>query len=1020
MIKNILNHVEEAPFTYKGNSIFGDFSDSIRTVERIGKYKDPDEKLLDILVIRLQKETSLDRARTKQRNFVAKYLKGNRGGALKDAALAAFVSPNGEDWRFSLVKMAYKFNEKGKIKEEFTPARRYSFLVGKNENSHTAQSRFLPLLRDDEANPTLQELEDAFSVERVTKEFFEKYRDLFLRLKESLDRVINKDSKVRIDFKNKRVSTVDFAKKLLGQIVFLYFLQKKGWFGIQRGKDWGSGSKRFLRELFEKKHGGYKNFFNDILEPLFYEALRLEHPGDYYSRFDCRIPFLNGGLFDPINDYDWWNTDILLPNEIFSNNRRTKEGDTGDGILDVFDLYNFTVKEDEPLEKEVAVDPEMLGKVFENLLEVKDRKSKGTYYTRREIVHYMCQESLVSYLVTELEGKVNKGDIEKLINYGESAVEHDSRVLSEGRETRTYAFKLPQSIRENVKIIDERLASIRVCDPAVGSGAFPVGMMNEIIRTRNALTPYIGEDGERSPYNFKHQAIQHCLYGVDIDPGAVEIAKLRLWLSLVVDEEEREGIQPLPNLDYKIVQGNSLLGVAKDLFNQPFFNQLEELKPRYFNETSARKKQKYKNQIDELIRQITKGHEDFDFEVYFSEVFHDRKGFDVVIANPPYIDSEAMVKKGQKDLRDLISRTYAMTKGNWDIYIAFFERGFKILNTNGALTFITPDKWIAKPFGSELRKSTIDNIYAVLKAGRKVFEEAKVDAVVSFFIKTGCRNLNVFSFEDNEIIFRHQIDKRILREPFAFDFVFSNYLPLLRKIEAGPGRLADSFECENACATSDAYKLKPFIKNSSADKFNQKKELKVINTGTIGKYAPKWGKSKMTYLKDRYLYPVVDRQRFLKEFNNSYSRKSVQSKIIIKGLTLLDACFDAKGVIIPGKSTLMIANTDVDQLKVVLAILNSRLPFFYIKEKYPSSSYNQGINFTKNMVNDLPLPRLSEDQRNAFVRIVDKIFAIIEDENYLENYREQAKVRDYEKQIDQLVYKHYSLTPEEIKVIENL
>ena len=153
LIRNILNHIEEAPLTYQGNYIFADFADSIRLVERIGKYKDSDEKLMDILIVHLKKDTSLERARTRQRNYVAKYLK-SRGGVLKDAALVAFVAPNG-DWRFSLVKMEYKFSEQGKVKEEFTPARRYSFLVGENENSHTAQSRLLPILLDDEANPTL-------------------------------------------------------------------------------------------------------------------------------------------------------------------------------------------------------------------------------------------------------------------------------------------------------------------------------------------------------------------------------------------------------------------------------------------------------------------------------------------------------------------------------------------------------------------------------------------------------------------------------------------------------------------------------------------------------------------------------------------------------------------------------------------------------------------------------------------------------------------------------------------------
>jgi len=196
LVKNLLNHVEEKTFTYRGNCIFKAFADSIRLVERIGQYTSPDKKIIDILIVHLQQETSLERARTKQRNYVAKYLKGSRGRIFKDAALVAFVAPNGADWRFSLVKMEYKFNEKIDVEEEFTPARRYSFLVGENENSHTAQSRLLPILMNDEVNPSLGELEEAFSVEPVTKEFFEKYRELFLRLKEVLDELLNKDARV--------------------------------------------------------------------------------------------------------------------------------------------------------------------------------------------------------------------------------------------------------------------------------------------------------------------------------------------------------------------------------------------------------------------------------------------------------------------------------------------------------------------------------------------------------------------------------------------------------------------------------------------------------------------------------------------------------------------------------------------------------------------------------------------------------------------------------------------------------
>ncbi len=509
-IKNLLNRIEEAPFTYQGQSIPGSYKPHISVLERIGKYSDGEHKI-DILIIKLKKETSLERARAMQRNFVDWYLNGSRGGELKDAALVAFTAPDETEWHFSLVKMDYKFEQtptgKIKVKEEFTPARRWSFLVGVNEKSHTAQSRLVNILANDELAPTLAELEEAFNIETVTKEFFIKYRDLFIRTKEALDEVVKNDARIKADFEAKGVNTVDFAKKLLEQIVFLYFLQKKGWFGAGRDADWGEGSKKFLRELFEKKHGSYNNFFNDILEPLFYEALRNDrsHDDDYYSRFDCKIPFLNGGLFDPIGNYDWVHNDIYLPDGLFSNKNKTKEGDTGDGILDIFDRYNFTVKEDEPLEKEVAVDPEMLGKVFENLLEVKDRKSKGTYYTPREIVHYMCQESLINYLNTALnthqeplikqtpvqqkllgnpdpeqlgltmsdyKPTVPKEDIEEFIRKGELTIQHDMSVISEGKETKTYPFRLPESIRDNAERIDEALASIKICDPAIGSDGF--------------------------------------------------------------------------------------------------------------------------------------------------------------------------------------------------------------------------------------------------------------------------------------------------------------------------------------------------------------------------------------------------------------------------------------------------------------------------------------------------------------------------------------------------------------------
>ena len=745
--KNLLNKIDESKVLHlQGAYIPESFREFVKTYERLGTYTDPEGQKLDILIVYLQKETSLERARTAQRNFVARYLK-ERGE--KEAGLVAFISPEPGDWRFSFVKMEYRLEEtpqgKVKAKEELTPARRYSFLVGENESSHTAQKRLLPILQEDKNNPSLSILEEAFSIEVVTREFFERYRGLYINLKEYIDRFIEGEpsQKIRKEFEAKGIDTVVFCKKLLGQIVFLYFLQKKGWLGCK--EKWNDGDKKFLRNLFIECQRNNRNFFNDYLEYLFYDALNNEHRGSadpsIYPRFGCKIPFLNGGLFN--NDYDWQATDIKIGNELFSNKKG--DNDEGSGVLDLFDLYNFTVKEDEPLEKEVAVDPEMLGKVFENLLEVKDRKSKGTYYTPREIVHYMCQESLINYLnaavntgevplrqagtpqgrllgerwsaqmslsATGYQTVVPRQDIEDFVRKGELAIEHDTRVETLGRETKTYSYRISESIRSNARIIDDKLVAIRVCDPAVGSGAFLVGMMHEIVKCRKVLTTYLSNNKEgRSVYDFKRHAIQSCLYGVDIDPGAVEIAKLRLWLSLVVDEEDIRQIKPLPNLDYKIVCGNSLLGVTKDVLNWPLFEELEKLKPLYFNETNTKKKQEFRNQIDKLIKKLTNNKELFDFEVYFSEVFHEKGGFDVAIANPPYVSFGLRNNKNAaKEWANVVRKLYpGSAEYKISLYALFIDLALKIARKGGVICYITPDSFLLGRYFSKLRRTLLDN-----------------------------------------------------------------------------------------------------------------------------------------------------------------------------------------------------------------------------------------------------------------------------------------------------------------------
>lgn len=1121
-VKNLCNQIDESKaFQLSGAYIPDAFRGYIKSYERLGTFTDPEEKKIDVLIVYLQKETSLERARTAQRNFVARYLKDRDQ---KDAGLVAFVSPNSEDWRFSLIKMEYKFTEgksgKVKVKEEFTPARRWSFLVGANENSHTAKSRLAPIVQDDEHNPTLKIFEEAFNIEKVTKEFFEKYRDLFLRVKETLEDVVKKNPMIKKDFTAKGVDTIEFAKKLLGQIVFLYFLQKKGWFGVERDEDWGSGPKNFLRRLFERKHSDYKNFFNDILEPLFYEALARERDDDFYSRFNCKIPFLNGGLFDPISNYDWVHTDIFLPDDLFSNTKKTKEGDVGDGILDIFDRYNFTVKEDEPLEKEVAVDPETLGKVFENLLEVKDRKSKGTYYTPREIVHYMCVQSLISYLATELEGKVSKEDLEQLIKYGETVGENETRVEEKGEETQTYHYKMPESVRLNAKLIDEQLSNIKVCDPAIGSGAFPVGMMTEIVRARNTLSSYLKDSG-RTLYNFKRDCIQNSLYGVDVDPGAVEIAKLRLWLSLVVDEDDIKQIKPLPNLDYKIMQGNSLLEEFEgiQLFDEKLISavnfdkekQIEELKEKqnnlsseyiklhqankltdarkeeidadlkkivsqikrlsqsekavadnqslfdiysnakkkadelkklhkeFFETTQKKKKDDLKKQIEKLewdlieatLREQGKNSElkkleDFKkantkpfflWKLHFSEIFQNG-GFDVVIANPPYVSYG--LRGGQKmtsEEKEILKNAFPNSaEYKISLYALFMDKAIQIAKRNGGVqTFIVPDSFLLGRYFSKIRECIlrVNEIGHILLLPYSVFDATVGFSVVYLFQRKvnvdGQHKVTARFAEDNETI--RQGSYRSYSYPQAY----------FHKLKHNRFRLFFDGQSMNFISKieKDAIELGSIVKFSSgligkdgqdsiiSDEKRGQKWLKgIISGGEINKY--------VIVAEGNFL--LYDKSKIKSGFE---SVEYFKEKLFMRqtGDSLICA-FDDEGLL--ALNNVHIGNL-IDEnysLKFITSIVNSELFNYY----YKAISLEAGRVMAQTdieTVEGLPIRKASYDEQKAFVEIVDKILPLTKTRGYQDNSSKQAEVRDYMKRLDRMIYKLYELTPAEIEMVEN-
>ena len=1032
---NLLNRIDESKAQGWNSTYIKDaFKDHVNRYERLGTYTTPDNDKLDVLIVHLTSETKLGRARTAIRNFVAHHLKTRNE---KDAALVAFVSPTEKQWRLSYVKMEYATVEKesGKacpersrrigVETRLTPARRFSYIVGEGESCHTAQTRFLPLLQDTITDPKLADIEEAFSVEAVTKEFFKRYVELFENIHLALDRIIKKDKSIHEEFQSRNVNTVDFAKKLMGQIVFLYFLQKKGWLGVEKGKDWGTGPHDFLRRLAAGEYSKYDNYFNDILEPLFYDTLAIDRGHEAWCKsFNCRIPFLNGGLFEPLGGYDWRKTDIIIPNRLFTNNDPVEEGITGTGVLDVFDRYNFTVNETEPLEKEVAIDPEMLGKVFENLIEENRRKGLGAYYTPREIVHYMCQESLINYLDTALNKEkklVPRKDIETLIHTGDQAAHYEAARMS---GTKSYKPELPKPIETHARLIDDKLQDITICDPAVGSGAFPVGMMTEIVRTRSSLTSYFNDVHERTPYFFKRHAIQNCLYGVDIDPGAVEIAKLRLWLSMVVDEEDVKQVKPLPNLDYKIVAGNSLIGFP---FKSQRLDAIEKLKQKFFEETDHMRKADLKSQIDEQLQaafansQNSLGYKvNFDFEIYFSEVFRTRKGFDIVIANPPYVSALEFSNRYSKSEREILKKNYQSAKGAYDLYVVFIERGLKLLTCSGVLTFINPNKYLSAKYAESLREYILNNATLVKLldvSGILVFEQVSVYPVVSIMLnnpkKVGevrvvlprVRKTQIF---DPRNFFEFSVQAKILNSfpEQIWGFLLSPNIDLLLKLYDGTSMMSDvaSVNASSTAAEADEYgrHIQNIFLNDS---------LQLVNTGTIEKYHSLWGVAELTHGGQKFLTPYLP----LGKAHVSSRRRNLYGLpklIFAKMAKSCEVFLDDKGEYASLNTNCLYEVRDGISLGFIAGYCNSKLFMFFYDQFFGSLRMSGGYyQFQSPQLRVMPFKRPPKSIDGKVSELVYKILA-------KKKHDHRADTAELESEIDQQVYELYDLTENEIAIVE--
>lgn len=927
----------------------------------------------------------------------------------------------------------------------------------------------------------------------------------------------------------------------MGQIVFLYFLQKKGWLGVGawpntltekeyknafyargaksrelipmvyrpvgdgtyrisgaglnaindedeavlamcvKGKPWGSGPHNFMRKLFEIAEKKNQNFFDDLLEPLFYDALNVNRGEQgYCPALHCRIPFLSGGLFEPMDGYDWEHNNFDIPNEVFSN--AASKGREADGILDIFDRYNFTMSEDEPMEREVAIDPEMLGKVFENLLEVNDRKSKGAFYTPREIVHYMCQESLINYLTNTLQ--IEEEVIREFILYGDFMKDEDTvkerRQGNCGMYISENLYKLDANgkvVVNRLKDMDEALKNVRVADPAVGSGAFPLGMLNEIIRARQNISAYMAitmnaydtrmmYQMDRSPHNLKYETIKNCIFAADIEPSAVDIAQLRLWLSLVIDDEINPNAQsaldghknplPLPNLESNILCGNSLIDEFEgtrlikesDLFGDSTY-QLDLNHSRFesivrtliqkqnelFRCDNTEKKKQLKDEIESLRDmvimsqlegcapdKIQRYHESKQmaskpfvlWQLDFARVFREKGGFDIVIGNPPYVDSEEMTRS-MPEQRELYTQKYSCAKGNWDLFVLFIEKGMDLLAANTTISYIVPNKLISAPYTETLRKKMAKNRVVEIRdySNVNVFKEAAVYPVVFRVEISNSRTPVKMNVMDGMELIGNQ--NTISPEKFYADINWDKYfntsaeaLNIIDKMTKFPV-LSSIADVNGAATVGEAYLVKEFMYD---DDKNDDSVMKFINTGGIDKYKSFYGIEYIRYLKGKYMYPVVKiadlNNMSVKRFNESKSKK-----IIIGGMNKVLECFYDDGNYLAGKSTTIVYNNQY--LKVITAVLNSTLMSFYYTTFYNSMSLASGF-YRIGAPQIKALPIAMPDDNDIIGTLED---LVDEAQKLLKSLQESDReVQNVLKQIDNIVYKLYGLTDSEIACVE--
>lgn len=952
------------------------------------------------------------------RNLIRPYL-----GYGFDAALAVFN--DGTNWRLSLIC---------DLKEDATSTKRFTYVFGDEKAFYKTPILRFESLRT-KANEFL-EIKKAFSVEALSDDFFDEYRKQyaefvkFLTGKEYVKKG-NKwveqetgepDVQYFTSFKEDDKLVRDYIKKMMGRIVFLYFLQSKGWL---------AGNLHYMHDLFYDASDEVKgDFLDKVLEPMFFGLLNTK-PEDrssaplvngvgvkYIPNAD-EIPYLNGGLFqqEKIDEVE-----SVFPAGMFQS------------LFDFFDSYNFTIDENDPNDAEVGVDPEMLGKIFENLLE--DNKDKGAFYTPKEIVRYMCQESLTAYLQTGIDDAEVKEHIANFVKTND-------------------VEELGGASSELAMSIDQKLIDVKICDPAIGSGAFPMGLLRELYACRKSIEIF----EEDNAADIKRHIIQNNIYGVDIEKGAVDIARLRFWLALIIDEKEP---MPLPNLDFKIMQGNSLLesykGVDLDVTSKKLktgkdtkktrgvlslgFEEtdvqktIQDLVKSYFSITDHTLRAQRRQQIDKYVKDYIKvcaegNHEVQDavdeleipndqfflWHTYFADVF-EKGGFDIVIGNPPYGVS----------IKDDYRKAVVASWGNvpdYEIYYYFIVLAAPLLKEKGIMSYIIPNTFLFNTFAKHFREMLVEkwNVLEILDCTKfPIFESAVVRNAINLFQKdsdgskqVGYRNTaNVTSYSDlleREREFMTVESLLAMNQNWGLAFYLgANDIKVINQISSSIDSICNHYDVSQGYIPyrkSDLIKIygkeegerivKERLWHSQQPLDNT--YIQEIYGRDITKYSYH---STGEYVKyGKHLACYVD----LKFFNSSrlLVREITNPQIIA---CLLDELFVNDPQLIS-----VIVRDERYSLEFLWGILNSKLATYYHFHHSPKATKGA---FPKILVQDIkgfPLPIASNEQIRSLGKVSKKVLTkkktnLSTDTSALEN------------QIDFLVYHLYGLTYDEVLIVD--